>query len=147
MNKHRFECVAPHTRACTAAARAALQDGNPAALRDALTRVLSESSDAVAAVVSHEFVEEFLSVILADKQQGRLVLAVLQGNNWTSAAPLVLAFEAAVMDKSDMLDELAPEYRRAATHMFNRLTASIATAGCDVEPACQPKRPTTGLGL
>lgn len=129
MNTQRFERVAPHTGTCVAAARMALHDGNKAALHDALSRVLSGSPDVAAAVVSPIFVEEFLSATLSDKQQCRMVLIELQGNGWlASAAPLVMAFEAAVMDKADRLSEVAPEYRKAATHMFNRLTASSAAA-------------------
>ncbi len=129
MNTQRFGHVAPHTGSCLAAARMALHDGNQAALNDALSRVLSGSSDVSAAVVSPVFVEDFLSATLSDKQQCRMVLTVLQGNDWlVSAAPLVMAFEAAVMDKADRLAEVAPEYRRAATHMFYRLTASSAVA-------------------
>jgi len=111
------------TRLCTGAARQALAAGNLPALRDALGRLLTESADLASALVSKHFVEDFLAPMLTQGGQATAVLDMLRNLDYGKhARPLLLAFEAAVANRPDMLSELEPEVQRAARLMFDRLT-------------------------
>ncbi len=130
------------TRLCASAARQALTAGNLPALRDALGKLLAESADLASALVSKHFVEDFLAPLLEQGEQAATVLDMLRCLDYGKhARPLLLAFEAVVEDRSDMLSELEPEVQRAARRMFERLTGSQVKSKPPVKrPARRGKR-------
>jgi len=110
------------TRICADAARQALGSGNQPALREALSRLLSESPDIAATLVSTQFVESFLSLLLKNAQHAKATLDVMRELGYEKPArPMLLAFEVALTNRPDMLAELEPEIQGAAKHMFERL--------------------------
>ncbi len=130
------------TQLCTSAASQALAIGNLPALRDALGKLLAESADLASALVSKQFVEDFLAPLLVQGEQAVVVLDMLRSLDYGKhARPLLLAFEAAVEDRSEMLSELEPEVQRAAQRMFKRLTGSRVKSRPPVKrPARRGKR-------
>ncbi len=63
-----------------------------------------------------------------DAQQGTTLLAALRAQGYERyTRPLLLAFEAALTNRPDMLAELEPEVQTAAQRMFARLTGKVAT--------------------
>ena len=112
----------------TQSARQALQAGDLPAAREALRQLLVESVDLAAAGASPDFVEEFLAPLLANASQARAVLGLLRDLGYAVAAqPLLLALEAAVEGRRDMLDVLVPEVKKAALLMYERLTRRADT--------------------
>jgi tetratricopeptide (TPR) repeat protein len=123
----RKQRAAVQTRLSVADAREALVAGNLTALHDVLSKLLAESADLAFALVSKHFVEDFLTSLLAKSEQAKHVLSVLRSLDYAKhARPLVLAFEAAVEGRSEMLSELEPEVQRAAQRMYERLTGRKA---------------------
>jgi len=104
--------------------RQALDSDNGPGLRDALGRLLTESSDIAAAIVSEHFVEGVLTSVLDNVQRATTLLALLRDIGYEKyARPLLLALEAAIENRSDKLAEIEPEIQSAAQRMFERLTA------------------------
>ncbi len=115
------------TRLSVADAHQALTAGNLTALRDVFSKMLAKSADLAFALVSKHFVEDFLATLFAQGEQSRIVLDTLRSLDYAKhARPLLLAFEAAVEDRSEMLSELEPEVQRAAQRMYERLTGRKA---------------------
>ena len=111
------------TRRQTNAATHALAARNFADTRAALEALLAGAGDIPTVLVSTAFVEDFLAPLLANRTQAASVLGLLHGLGYERhARPLLLAFEAAVEDKPDLLDVLEPETRNAAKRMYERLT-------------------------
>ena len=120
--------VQVQTRLWTQSARLALQAGDLHAAREALHQLLAESVDISAAAASPHFVEEFLVPLLANASQARTVLNLLRDLGYAAAAqPLLLALEAAVEGRRDMLDVLVPEVKKAALLMYERLSRQAGT--------------------
>jgi tetratricopeptide (TPR) repeat protein len=111
------------TRVFANAAKLALDAANLPALQEALSQLLDESRDIATALASTHFVEAFLVEVLAQGKQAASVLDLLRELGFARhARPLLLAFEAAVANRPDMLTELEPEVQRAALRMFERLS-------------------------
>lgn len=88
-----------------------------------LESMLAMVDDIPNTAVTQPFVEDFLAPLLANRTQAASVLGLLHGLGYDRhARPLLLAFEAAVEDKPDLLDVLEPETRNAAKRMYERLT-------------------------
>jgi tetratricopeptide (TPR) repeat protein len=110
------------TRRYTSAARRALDAGDLPALREALGRLLAGADGIATILVSEDFVEGFLALVLAGRH-GADLLAVLRELGFEKhARPLLLAVEAAIENRADKLAELEPEIRAAAQQMFERLS-------------------------
>lgn len=110
------------TRLDVAAVRQALDAGNSPALLIALGRLLADSGNVAAALVSDTFVEGFLASVLEDGRQAAVVLDAMRDLGYeTHARPLLLAFEAVKNDQPAKLAELEPEVQAAAMRMFRRL--------------------------
>lgn len=106
----------------TTAATQALAAHSFADTRAALEALLANAWDIPTALVSTAFVEDFLAPLLTNRTQAASVLGLLHGLGYERhARPLLLAFEAAVEDKPDLLDVLEPETRNAAKRMYERL--------------------------
>jgi Flp pilus assembly protein TadD/DNA-binding MarR family transcriptional regulator len=98
------------------------------ALGDALSRLLAQSDDPAALLVSEEFVENFLSAALAHPESASTLLYEMRNLGFERhARPLLLAFEAALEGRADMIDELEPELQGATQRMFERLQAGLET--------------------
>ncbi len=111
------------TQICTQKALRALEEGQGVVLRELLLGLQNDSPDLSAAFASTHFVEAFLAPVLKQRQHAELVLGVLREMNAEKfARPLLIAFEAALSKRPEMLVELEPELQRAAQHMFDRLT-------------------------
>ena len=107
----------------TTVARQALESGNMPELRNILSRLLIESMDVAAALVSQPFVEGFLAREVAMGKNAVVLLDTLQDLGYQKhARPLLLAFEAAIESRPDRLADLEPEIQRATQHMFERLS-------------------------
>ncbi len=118
-----FELDLVRSRRQTTAATQALAALNFADTRAALETLLADAGDVPTALVSQTFVEDFLAPLLVNRTQAASVLGLLHGLGYDRhARPLLLAFEAAVEDKPDLLDVLEPETRNAAKRMYERLT-------------------------
>ncbi|MEL7630047.1 tetratricopeptide repeat protein [Pectobacterium aroidearum] len=97
-----------------------------AGLEQALSLLLSECSDSASALVSTSFVEGFLASVLQDEGKSSLVLDTMQTLGYEKyARPLLLAFEAIMTHRHEMLAVLEPEIQTAAQQMFTRLTAGM----------------------
>lgn len=104
--------------------------GNDQALGEVLSHFLTDSVDLPHALVSERFVEEFLARQLTDKSRAGKLLKFLRSQGYEKhGRPLLLAFEAALSSRPEMLDELEPEIRNAAHIMFERLTVGSAEKG------------------
>ena len=120
--------VEVQTRLGVQSARQAIQAGDLPGAREALRQLLAESADFAAAGASSDFVEEFLAPLLTNASQARAVLNLLRDLGYAVAAqPLLLALEAAVEGRRDMLDVLVPEVKKAALRMYERLTGQADT--------------------
>lgn len=112
-------------RICAEAVQKALQSGNQADLRRALSRLLTESADIAVSLVSAQFIEQFLAPLLKNVQQAGTVLAAMRESGYEKyARPMLLAFEAAITHRPEMLSELEPEIQVAAKHMYDRLAGN-----------------------
>lgn len=112
-----------HARRSTIAATRALSVGSFADTRAALDKLLADAADLPTALASQAFVEDFLAPLLANPTQAASVLGLLHGLGYDRhARPLLLAFEAAIDGKPELLDALEPETRNAAKRMYERLT-------------------------
>jgi tetratricopeptide (TPR) repeat protein len=111
------------TRICVEALRRALDAGNVPELGEALGRFSTESIDLAAALVSKQFVEDFMAPVLKDAHQSEVLLVALRARGYDRyARPLLLAFEAALTNRPHMLKELEPEVQTASHRIFERLT-------------------------
>lgn len=111
------------TLVCTGSAQQALIDSNPTELHASFSRLLTESPDIATSLVSTPFVESFLSPLLKNTQHAQAVLNTMRELGYEKhARPMLLAFEAALLNRADMLTELEPEIQGAAKHMYERLT-------------------------
>lgn len=111
------------TRICTDNARQALEADNQPALREAMRHLIAETTDIAAILVSTQFVESFLTPLLKNTQSAKAVFDAMRELGYEKhARPMLLAFEAAMTNRPDMLDELEPEIQGAAKHMFDRLS-------------------------
>ena len=105
-----------------AASRHAFASGDPAALRNALTCLIADPVDIAAVLVSRHVIEDFLAPALVNVRSIPMLLNEMRDLGYEKhARPLVLAFEAAMMDRADLLTELEPEIQAATIHMFGRL--------------------------
>lgn len=112
-----------HARRSAIAATQALSIGSFADTRAALDKLLADAADLPTALASQAFVERFLAPLLANPTQAASVLGLLHGLGYDRhARPLLLAFEAAIDGKPELLDALEPETRNAAKRMYERLT-------------------------
>ncbi|MCK9388549.1 MAG: tetratricopeptide repeat protein [Sulfuritalea sp.] len=112
------------TRRYAIEAKQAHELGHRSALRDALARLLADSADIAAALVSAHFVEGFLAPVLASGQGAAALLDLLRDLGYEKhARPLLLAFEAAMENCPDKLVDIEPEVQAAAQLMLERLTA------------------------
>lgn len=101
----------------------ALDTINLTALQSALSHLLEESVDIATSLVSEAFIEEFLAPLLANKQKSQAVLDTMRKLGYEkNARPMLLAFEAALHGREEMLPELEPEIQTATEHMLRRLT-------------------------
>ncbi len=115
----RTETVA---RFCAQLAQPALDRQDEAALTQALSRLTQELPDPADALVTTAFVEGFLGEVLAQAPQGELLLRVLRAQGFDRyARPLLLAFDAALHQRADMLDELEPELQTATKILYQRI--------------------------
>lgn len=113
------------TRICADAARQALESNNQPALCAALNRLLTESPDIAATLVSTQFVESFLAPLLKNSQHAKAVLDAMRELGYEKhARPMLLAFEAALSNRPNMLAELEPEIQVATKIMFERLSGN-----------------------
>lgn len=88
-----------------------------------LESVLAIIDSIPSASASQAFVERFLAPLLTNPTQAASVLGLLHGIGYDRhARPLLLAFEAAIDGKPELLDALEPETRNAAKRMYERLT-------------------------
>ncbi|WP_053063713.1 tetratricopeptide repeat protein [Caballeronia mineralivorans] len=110
------------TRRCVNEIKNLLKSGDMGTVRGAHVRLPVDSIDIAAALVSKQFIEDFLVLMLADSRQATEVLNAMRDLGYDKhARPLLLAFEAAKDDRPEMLDELEPEIQGAAKRMFERL--------------------------
>ncbi len=110
-------------RALVESARRAGHANDPTALREALRRLCAESSDLAGTLVDEPFVEGVLAPALTQGTAARALLELLRELGFEpSARPLLLAFEAAIANRPQSLDDLEPEVQGAARRMFQRLT-------------------------
>ena len=80
-------------------------------------------------------------MVLAQGKQATAVLDLLRELGFSRhARPLLLAFEAAVENRPDMLTELEPEVQRAAQLMFDRLSVPTGSVETDKPAAKRPKK-------
>ncbi len=107
---------------CANAVKKALDASNQSDLRKAFGALLSESADIVASLVSTQFVELFLAPLLKNAKDAKTVLEAMRELGYEKhARPMLLAFEAAMDNRPDMLGELEPEIQGATKLMFDRL--------------------------
>lgn len=110
-------------RICTDAAKQALEASSKPALCEALARLPAESPDIAATLVSTQFVESFLAPLLKNSLHAKAVLDAMREVGYEKhARPMLLAFEAALSNRPDMLAELEPEIQVATKIMFERLS-------------------------
>ena len=130
-NLHKLRTNA-QTRALVSNVKLALDAADLLALHEALSQLLVKSVDIASALASTHFVEGFLAVVLAQGKQSTAVLDLLRELGFARhARPLLLAFEAAVENRPDMLTELEPEVQRAALLMFERLSVPTGSVETD----------------
>ena len=129
------------TRALVSNVKLAQDAADLPALHEALSQLLAKSVDIASALASMHFVEGFLAVVLAQGTQATAVHDLLRELGFARhARPLLLAFEAAVSKRPDMLTELEPEVQRAAQLMFERLTVPTGSVKTNKPAATRPKK-------
>ncbi len=105
----------------------AIQTANLANMREALNTMLNEAEDIGATLAGDEFITDILLPALADEHKSAAVLGLLWGLGFDRhARPLLLAFEAMVEHRPEMLDALEPEVRGAAKQLHERIQAALA---------------------
>ncbi len=110
-------------RVCVKSVESALDSADEETLRKALDRLLAESDDIATSLVSREFVEDFLAKVLPDLKKAEMLVAMMRKLGYEKhARPMLLAFEAAMTERLDMLDELEPEVQGAAKVIYRRLS-------------------------
>lgn len=118
----RMRHVRLRVRLCTDAARAALAKGDQLALIDALSCLLADPLNTALALVEDLFITGFLVPVLADVDAASNVFMVMRKLGYEKhARPLLLAFEAIMEHRVDMLDQLEPEMQDATRRMYVRL--------------------------
>lgn len=116
-------------RLCISAAQQAVDMGDHMALAEALRRLLADPPNIASALLDEQFIEGFLVPILDDLDAVSNVLVKMRQEGYEKhARPLLLALEAVIESRSDMLDELEPEVRDATRRMYERLIAGRAPA-------------------
>jgi len=76
---------------------------------------------------SEEFVEGFLTPLLKNREDAEIVLEMMRKLGYEKyARPMLLAFEAALQNREDMLTELEPEIQSATMLVYKRLIGSEA---------------------
>jgi tetratricopeptide (TPR) repeat protein/DNA-binding MarR family transcriptional regulator len=107
------------------ASQQAVQTGNLSAVRESLNELLLQAEDISTTLAGGAFIEDVLAPALADEHKASAVLGMLWGLGYDKhARPLLLAFEAAVESRPEALEDLEPEVRAAARHMYQRLIAA-----------------------
>lgn len=113
------------TEICVELATKAITSESQSDLHNALKRLVENSTNIVAALLSMQYVENFLARLLAKPKSALLVLKEMRNLGYEKhARPLILAFEAALEGREDMLTELEPELQGATMHMYKRLTGN-----------------------
>ena len=129
------------TRVLSNSAKRTMDARDWPALHNALSKLLAESVDIASALASTHFVEDFLASALVQDDHANAVLELLRELGFaTHARPLLLAFEAAVSKRPDMLTELEPEVQRAAQLMFERLSVPTGSVKTNKPAAKRPKK-------
>ncbi|OYO30253.1 tetratricopeptide repeat protein [Janthinobacterium sp. PC23-8] len=101
--------------------------GEMGAVKKFLSHVLEDAEDIAEVLISKNFVEGFLVPLLSQPNTAVLILFEMRQSGYEQhAKPLILAFEAAIEGRADMLAELEPEVQGATRRMFDRLTATQA---------------------
>jgi DNA-binding MarR family transcriptional regulator len=97
------------------------------ASRGALTQLFTESPDLASALVNEHFIEKFLATVPMHDGQAATVRDILVDLGIARyARPLLLALEATIENRPDMLRELEPEIQNAAQQMYKRITNEIS---------------------
>jgi len=110
------------------ASQQAIQVGNLSAVRESLNELLLRAEDISATLAGGAFIEEVLAPTLDDEHKASAVLGLLWGLGYDKhARPLLLAFEAAVENRPEALEDLEPEVRGAARRMYECLIAATKT--------------------
>jgi Flp pilus assembly protein TadD len=110
------------TNRAITAIRQTLDSGATELLHQTLTHWAEQSLDLAAALTSTTFIEDFLAPLLHNTHQAEMVLAALCAQGFDRhARPLLLAFEAALSHRPEMLAELEPEVRGASQRVYERL--------------------------
>lgn len=110
------------TNRAITAIRQALESGNDEVVHQTLTPWAEQTLDLAAALTSTTFIEDFLAPLLANTRQAEMLLAALRAQGFDRhARPLLLAFEAALSHRPEMLAELEPEVRGASQRVYERL--------------------------
>ncbi|MYM88069.1 tetratricopeptide repeat protein [Rugamonas sp. FT82W] len=95
------------------------------ALRSSLATLLENPEDIATILVSERFVEGLLAQSLANHESAATLLATMRALGYKKySRPLLLAFEAIIENRADMLSELEPEIQGAAKKMLKRLQAN-----------------------
>lgn len=112
------------TRRAIGAIRQSLENGSSDGLHQALAHWAGNSLDLASALTSTTFIEDFLGPLLQEPRQAEMLLAALRAQGFDRhARPLLLAFEAALSQRPEMLAELEPEVRGASQRVYERLVA------------------------
>ncbi len=110
------------TNRAITAIRQTLDSGATEALHQTLTQWAEHSLDLAAALTNITFIEGFLAPLLHNTRQAEMLLAALRAQGFDRhARPLLLAFEAALSHRPEMLAELEPEVRGASQRVYERL--------------------------
>lgn len=116
----------PGVKLALTQARMALSQDDIPALRDTLVQLQENLDDMAAFVVSQPFIEVFLAPLLVEHRTAATVLTELRNLGYERfARPLLLAFEAVLKNRGDMLSELEPEIKNATTIVFKRLQTEL----------------------
>lgn len=117
--------LAVQTHRTVTAIQQALESGNDEVLSQALVHWAEQSPDLAAALTSTTFIEDFLALLLANTRQAERLLDAFRAQGFDRhARPLLLAFEAALSHRPEMLAELEPEVRGASQRVYERLVPS-----------------------
>ena len=103
-------------------ARDALTRGQEADLTLALDTLLTLADSPSSVFGSSGVVRELLAPVLAEGSRAGALLDAMRRQGWARhARPLLLAYEAALVQRPALLDELEPEVRSASKRLYARL--------------------------